>query len=161
MRWFRLAVVDSAADALARRRSEDTTTARGVLTALGDRVTVSSSLPDDLLPLRRAVVDAALAANGISPGIAAGNPLEALRRVGAPGLETVADLIGAATAGMDSVSATALGFSEYGTRTGRDVEVAGVIVQRAHGCRHEHCIRDALPTDSSVGMRLGGAGHLG
>jgi cobyrinic acid a,c-diamide synthase len=52
-----------------------------------------------------------------------------------------------AAAGRESVAATALGFREYATRAGRDVEVAGVLVQRAHGGRHEQGIREALPDD--------------
>ncbi|MXR41885.1 cobyrinic acid a,c-diamide synthase [Halobaculum sp. WSA2] len=50
-----------------------------------------------------------------------------------------------AKAGMESVAATALGFREYAAHAGRDIEVAGVIAQRAHGGRHEQGIRDALP----------------
>jgi len=50
-----------------------------------------------------------------------------------------------AKAGMESVAATAYGFREYATTIGRDIEVAGIIAQRAHGGRHEQGIRDALP----------------
>jgi cobyrinic acid a,c-diamide synthase len=50
-----------------------------------------------------------------------------------------------AKAGMESVAATALGFREYAARAGRDVDVVGVVAQRAHGGRHEQGIRDALP----------------
>lgn len=50
-----------------------------------------------------------------------------------------------AKAGMESVAATALGFREYADTIGRDIEVAGVVAQRAHGGRHEQGIRDALP----------------
>ena len=50
-----------------------------------------------------------------------------------------------ASAGMESVAATALGFREYADSIGRDIEVVGVIAQRAHGGRHEQGIRDALP----------------
>ncbi|MFB6157934.1 MAG: cobyrinic acid a,c-diamide synthase [Haloferacaceae archaeon] len=50
-----------------------------------------------------------------------------------------------AKAGMESVAATALGFREYAARAGRDVDVVGVIAQRAHGGRHERGIREALP----------------
>ncbi|QSX01188.1 cobyrinic acid a,c-diamide synthase [Haloterrigena alkaliphila] len=50
-----------------------------------------------------------------------------------------------AKAGMESVAATALGFREYAETIGRDIEVAGVVAQRAHGGRHEQGIRDALP----------------
>jgi cobyrinic acid a,c-diamide synthase len=50
-----------------------------------------------------------------------------------------------ASAGMQSVGATALGFKEYAAEMGVDVEVAGVLAQQAHGGRHESGIRDALP----------------
>ncbi|RLM71514.1 cobyrinate a,c-diamide synthase [Halorubrum sp. Atlit-8R] len=50
-----------------------------------------------------------------------------------------------ASAGMESVAATALGFAAYADRTPHDLDVAGVIAQRAHGGRHEDGIREALP----------------
>ncbi|WP_302081831.1 cobyrinic acid a,c-diamide synthase [Salinibaculum rarum] len=50
-----------------------------------------------------------------------------------------------ASAGMESVAATALGFREYAATAGRDIDVVGVLAQRAHGGRHEQGIRDALP----------------
>ncbi|MEA1931626.1 MAG: cobyrinic acid a,c-diamide synthase [Euryarchaeota archaeon] len=50
-----------------------------------------------------------------------------------------------AKAGMESVAATAYGFREYAAAIGRDIEVAGIIAQRAHGGRHEQGIREALP----------------
>ena len=52
-----------------------------------------------------------------------------------------------AKAGMESVAATALGFRRYADHAGRDVDVVGIIAQRAHGGRHERGIRDALPDD--------------
>jgi cobyrinic acid a,c-diamide synthase len=52
-----------------------------------------------------------------------------------------------ASAGMESVAATALGFREYTVRTEHDIEVAGVLVSRAHGGRHEAGIREALPEE--------------
>ncbi|MEF8779442.1 MAG: cobyrinic acid a,c-diamide synthase [Haloferacaceae archaeon] len=52
-----------------------------------------------------------------------------------------------ASAGMESVAATALGFRRYADRIGRDVDVVGVLAQRAHGGRHERGIREALPAD--------------
>ncbi|NGM71590.1 cobyrinic acid a,c-diamide synthase [Natronolimnobius sp. AArcel1] len=52
-----------------------------------------------------------------------------------------------ASAGMESVAATALGFQTYADEIGRDIEVAGIVAQRAHGGRHEQGIRDALPDD--------------
>jgi len=50
-----------------------------------------------------------------------------------------------AKAGMESVAATAYGFREYASHAGVDVDVAGVLAQRAHGGRHAEGIRDALP----------------
>ena len=50
-----------------------------------------------------------------------------------------------ASAGMQSVGATALGFAEYAAEAGFDIDVCGVIAQRAHGGRHESGIREALP----------------
>jgi len=52
-----------------------------------------------------------------------------------------------AKAGMESVAATALGFREYAAAIGREIDVVGVIAQRAHGGRHADGIRDALPDD--------------
>jgi len=43
------------------------------------------------------------------------------------------------------VAATAYGFREYAAHAGVDVDVAGVLAQRAHGGRHAEGIRDALP----------------
>ena len=50
-----------------------------------------------------------------------------------------------ASAGMESVAATALGFREHAAHAGREIDVAGVIAQRAHGGRHARGIREALP----------------
>ncbi|MBX0302725.1 cobyrinic acid a,c-diamide synthase [Haloarcula salinisoli] len=52
-----------------------------------------------------------------------------------------------AKAGMQSVGATALGFREYAAHSGVDIDVAGVVAQRAHGGRHADGIREALPDD--------------
>ncbi len=54
-------------------------------------------------------------------------------------------LVADAKAGMESVAATALGFREYAAEAGREIDVAGVIAQRAHGGRHAEGIRTALP----------------
>jgi cobyrinic acid a,c-diamide synthase len=50
-----------------------------------------------------------------------------------------------ASAGMESVAATALGFQHYAKHAGRTIDVVGVIAQQARGGRHESGIRDALP----------------
>ncbi|WP_136687285.1 cobyrinate a,c-diamide synthase [Halorhabdus amylolytica] len=52
-----------------------------------------------------------------------------------------------ASAGAESVAATALGFRAYAQRNGLDVRVAGVIAQQAHGGSHERSIREALPSE--------------
>ncbi|PHQ37767.1 cobyrinic acid a,c-diamide synthase [Halorubrum persicum] len=54
-----------------------------------------------------------------------------------------------ASAGMESVGATALGFRAYADRIGREIDVVGVIAQRAHGGRHADGIREALPDEVS------------
>ncbi|SEH11469.1 cobyrinic acid a,c-diamide synthase [Natronorubrum sediminis] len=65
----------------------------------------------------------------------------------AEALDVPVVLVVDAKAGMESVAATALGFQRYAKTIGRDVEVAGIVAQRAHGGRHEQGIRDALPDD--------------
>jgi cobyrinic acid a,c-diamide synthase len=52
-----------------------------------------------------------------------------------------------ASAGAESVAATALGFRAYTDRTDLDVRVKGVIAQQAHGGSHERAIREALPPE--------------
>jgi uncharacterized protein (TIGR00303 family) len=77
-----------------------TTTAMAVLSALGERTTVSSSLATNPLSLKRAVVEEALGASGLSDGEAAQNPIEALRAVGDPVLAAAAGFVcGASEAG--------------------------------------------------------------
>ena len=63
----------------------------------------------------------------------------------AEALELPVVLVVDASAGMESVAATAHGFRKYATVAGRDVDVVGVLAQRAHGGRHETGIREALP----------------
>ncbi|TKX75646.1 nicotinate-nucleotide--dimethylbenzimidazole phosphoribosyltransferase [Halorubrum sp. GN11_10-6_MGM] len=70
-----------------------TTTALGALTALGERAAVSSSLPANPIERKRRVVAEGLAASGLDPGDAAGDPIEAVRLAGDPVLAAVAGLI--------------------------------------------------------------------
>ncbi len=77
-----------------------TTTALGVLTALGEPLGVSSSLPENPLERKRAVVDEALAASDLASGDCAGDPFAAVASVGDP--------VQAAVAGV------AAGALEYG-----------------------------------------------
>jgi uncharacterized protein (TIGR00303 family) len=79
-----------------------TTTALGVLTALGEPATVSSSLPENPIDLKREVVADGLDASGIAAGDLAGNPLAAVAQMGDPVLATVSGLtVGALEAGTD------------------------------------------------------------
>jgi uncharacterized protein (TIGR00303 family) len=92
-----------------------TTTALGVLTALGeadvlggptaDAGTVSSSLPENPLELKRQVVREALESSSIEPGDAAGEPTIALRRAGDPALAVVA---GVAAGALETDTAVTL-----------------------------------------------------
>ena len=59
-----------------------------------------------------------------------------------------------AKAGMESVAATAYGFREYAATIDRDIDVAGVVAQRAHGGRHAEGIRDALPDEMAYFGRI-------
>ena len=76
-----------------------TTTALGVLAALGEEWGVSSSLPENPLELKRRVVEAGLAASGLEPGGAAGEPLRAVELMGDPVLAAVT---GAASGALES-----------------------------------------------------------
>ena len=77
-----------------------TTTALGVLRALGEDWAVSSSLPENPHELKEEVVADGLAASGLSPGDAAGEPKVAVRRMGDPVLAAVAGLtVGALESG--------------------------------------------------------------
>ncbi|WP_144799809.1 nicotinate-nucleotide--dimethylbenzimidazole phosphoribosyltransferase [Halorubrum depositum] len=79
-----------------------TTTALGVLTALGERPVVSSSLAANPLSTKRAVVEEGLAASGLDPGDLAGDPLAAVRLMGDPVLAAAAGLVvGAVDRGID------------------------------------------------------------
>ena len=79
-----------------------TTTALGVLTALGEPAGVSSSLPDNPLEQKREVVAEGLAASDLEPGDCEDEPLAAIRAVGDPVQPTVAGIAaGALEAGTD------------------------------------------------------------
>ncbi|NKE36359.1 TIGR00303 family protein [Natronococcus sp. JC468] len=79
-----------------------TTTALGALTALGESVGVSSSLPENPLERKRRVVERGLAESGLEAGDCEDAPLRAIRAVGDP--------VQAAVAGI------AAGVLEGGTR---------------------------------------------
>lgn len=69
-----------------------TTTALGVLTALGEPCGVSSSLPENPLALKQDVVATGLDASGLDAGELAGSPLDAVRQLGDPVLPAVMGL---------------------------------------------------------------------
>ncbi|MFC7250804.1 nicotinate-nucleotide--dimethylbenzimidazole phosphoribosyltransferase [Halomicroarcula sp. GCM10025324] len=69
-----------------------TTTALGVLRALGETSMVSSSLPENPIEQKERAVSQGLAASSMAPGDAAGEPKRALRRMGDPVLATLAGL---------------------------------------------------------------------
>ena len=69
-----------------------TTTALGVLRALGEPPVVSSSLPENPVERKRDIVSEGLEASGLEPGGAAGDPMRALRRMGDPVLATLAGI---------------------------------------------------------------------
>lgn len=74
-----------------------TTTALGVLRALGEPHDVSSSLPENPVGLKRRVVETGLTASGLEVGAAAGEPVRALRTMGDPVLAATAGLVAGAT----------------------------------------------------------------
>ncbi len=84
-----------------------TTTALGVLTALGEPAGVSSSLPENPIERKRRVVDEALAASDLEPGACDGAPIGAIEAVG------------------DPVQPTAMGIAAGALESGADVTLAG------------------------------------
>lgn len=83
-----------------------TTTALGVLAALGERETVSSSLQSNPLDRKRSAVGEGLAASDLARGDAAGDPQRAVRLMGDPVLAVLAGVVvGAAGAGTTVVLA--------------------------------------------------------
>lgn len=79
-----------------------TTTAMGVLSALGEQPAVSSSLPENPLELKQSVVSEGLESSGLVEGDLAGESVEALRAIGDPVLAAVAGVtVGALESGID------------------------------------------------------------
>lgn len=79
-----------------------TTTAFGVLTALGEDIPVSSSLPANPMALKREVVSEGLDASDIQPGELGGDSIAAVTAMGDPMLASAAGLIvGASESGTD------------------------------------------------------------
>jgi len=98
-----------------------TTTAMAVLAALGEQTGVSSSLPENPVDLKRDVVREGLAASGLERGDLAGEPTEAVHRMGDPVLAAVAGLaVGALEGDTDVVLAG-----------GTQLATAGALVRHA------------------------------
>ncbi|MFB6094090.1 MAG: nicotinate-nucleotide--dimethylbenzimidazole phosphoribosyltransferase [Halanaeroarchaeum sp.] len=76
-----------------------TTTAMGVLSALGEPTDVSSSLPENPIARKRRVVETGLAASDVEPGALADRPIDAVSLMGDPVLAAVAGLLAGATDG--------------------------------------------------------------
>ncbi|WP_435196683.1 nicotinate mononucleotide-dependent phosphoribosyltransferase CobT [Natronomonas sp. EA1] len=73
-----------------------TTTALGVLRALGEPHGVSSSLPENPVSLKEEVVAEGMAESGIEPGGLADDPIAAVRELGDPTLAATAGLLAGA-----------------------------------------------------------------
>ncbi|WP_232700787.1 nicotinate-nucleotide--dimethylbenzimidazole phosphoribosyltransferase [Halobacterium wangiae] len=105
-----------------------TTTAMGVLAALGERRAVSSSLPENPVAQKRAVVEDGLAASGLAAGDLAGCPVEAVRQMGDPVLGVVAGIAaGALDAGTETLLAGGTQLAAAGAlvrHSGRDAPLA-------------------------------------
>lgn len=81
-----------------------TTSALGVFRALGEPYGVSSSMPENPLARKRAIVRRALDASDLEPGAAAADPIAALRHMGDPVLAAVYGLVQGAVAAGASVT---------------------------------------------------------
>jgi len=127
-----------------------TTTAMGVLAALGERPAVSSSLPENPLALKREVVDDGLAASGVESGDLAGEPVAAVRRMGDPVLAAVAGL---AAGALDAGTDVTLG-------GGTQLAAAGALVRHA-GVEGEVELATTpfVAADDSAGIRRLAAGQ--
>lgn len=97
-----------------------TTTALGVLAALGERPTVSSSLPENPIQKKRTVVESALKASSLEQGACRDAPLKAVGAVG------------------DPVQAATLGALEGAVEAGKRVRLAGGTQQLAAAALARH-----------------------
>ncbi len=97
-----------------------TTTALGVLTALGERPAVSSSLPENPLETKQTTVEQALENSGLDRGGCRGAPLEAIGAVG------------------DPVQAATLGAIEGAVKADKQVRLAGGTQQLANAALARH-----------------------
>jgi uncharacterized protein (TIGR00303 family) len=137
-----------------------TTTALGVLTALGERPTVSSSLPENPLPLKRSVVEAGLDASGLAPGEAAGAPWRAVATMGDPVLPAVA---GIARGALDRGAAVTLAGGTQLAAAGALLRHAGVdapleLATTSHVATDDSADIRALAADLDLDLRVSDPG---
>lgn len=98
-----------------------TTTALGVLSALGERASVSSSLPENPVTLKERVVRDGREASDLAEGDAAGSPIRAVEAMGDPVLAAIMGLtIGAVESGTAVILAG-----------GTQLAAAGALVRHA------------------------------
>ncbi|WP_290813140.1 nicotinate-nucleotide--dimethylbenzimidazole phosphoribosyltransferase, partial [Halovivax sp.] len=112
-----------------------TTTALAVLTALGEPLGVSSSLPDNPIERKRSIVEEALRTSGLRSGDCLGAPVEAVACVG------------------DPVQAVVAGIAAGALESGADVTLAGGTQQLAVAALLRHAGVDdplAVATTSFV-----------
>jgi len=104
------ATIDAERVLLAESVPGGTTTAMGVLAALGERTAVSSSLPENPIERKRSVVEAGLAESDLERGDLEDQPLAAVRRMGDPVLATLAGVAtGLFEGGPDGTTVTLAG----------------------------------------------------
>ncbi len=94
-----------------------TTTALGVLTALGYDYGVSSSFSENPLEIKRDVVRLGINASGITVSEARDDPMRAIASVGDPMMPAVAGMVGGMVAGLVNVVASADAGSDMGPDT--------------------------------------------
>ena len=137
-----------------------TTTAMAVLAALGERVTVSSSLPENPLSLKRRVVREALAASDLQTGEAAGEPIEALRRVGDPVLAAAAGIVrGASEVGIEVVLAGGTQLATVGALARHGgVEASLTLATTTFVAEDRSAAIDDLAGDLELDLRITGPG---
>lgn len=132
-----------------------TTTAMGVLGALGERTAVSSSLPENPIERKRAVLAAGLAASGIAPGDAAGDPVAAVRAMGDPVLATLAGLARGAARDAELVLAGGTQLACVGALLRHaGVDSALDLATTSYVARDESAATAALATDLDLSLRV-------
>jgi len=126
-----------------------TTTALGVLGALGEDAMVSSSLPENPVERKEQAVREGLEASSMEPGDAAGEPKRAVRRMGDPVLGT---LSGLATGALETDTAVTLA---GGTQ---QLAVAALVRHTGYEGRLGLATTSYVADDPSADLRAGASG---